>query len=127
MRTYVRVTSEGHAYARFRRALDRGNVTAALSAAAELVHVGLVDALKLGLLLRDDGAPFERAIVRWQAPETAGPSPSTRPRPLALLAALRGARAPTAARSLAELLDRRGHERAGELRVRWANETDGAQ
>jgi hypothetical protein len=30
---------------RFRRALDRGDATAALSAAAELQHVGLVEAL----------------------------------------------------------------------------------
>ena len=38
---------------RFRRALDRGNVTEALSAAAELQHVGIAEALELCLLLRD--------------------------------------------------------------------------
>lgn len=38
---------------RFRRALDRGNVTEALSAASELPHVGLNEALELCLLLRD--------------------------------------------------------------------------
>jgi hypothetical protein len=38
---------------RFRRALDRGNVTEALSSAAELEHVGLTEALELCLLLRD--------------------------------------------------------------------------
>jgi hypothetical protein len=38
---------------RFRRALDRGNVTEALSAAAELQQVGLAEALELTLLLAD--------------------------------------------------------------------------
>lgn len=50
------VTSQGHAHARFRRALERGNATEALSAAAELPQVGLTEALELCLLLRDDGA-----------------------------------------------------------------------
>jgi hypothetical protein len=36
---------------RFRRALDRGNVTAALSAASELQFVALAEALELTLLL----------------------------------------------------------------------------
>lgn len=57
------LTSQGHAHARFRRALDRGNATDAFSAAAELPHVGLTEALELCLLLRDDGAKFDRAIV----------------------------------------------------------------
>jgi hypothetical protein len=47
------VTSQGSPYARFRRALDRGNVTEALSSATELEHVGLTEALELCLLLRD--------------------------------------------------------------------------
>jgi len=38
------VTAQGSAYMRFRRALDRGNVTEALSAASELDFVGLVEA-----------------------------------------------------------------------------------
>jgi hypothetical protein len=40
---------------------------------------------------------------------------------LALLAALRGPRAAFAARSLAELVYRRGLERAGEVLIRWAD------
>jgi hypothetical protein len=36
---------------RFRRALDGGNVTEALSAASELQFVGLAEALELTLLL----------------------------------------------------------------------------
>ena len=38
---------------RFRRALDRGNVAEALSAATELQFVGLAEALELTLLLVD--------------------------------------------------------------------------
>jgi hypothetical protein len=45
------VTSQGSPYARFRRALDRGNLTGALSSAVELEHVGLAQALALCLLL----------------------------------------------------------------------------
>jgi hypothetical protein len=47
------VTSQGSPYMRFRRALDRGNVTEALSSASELEHVGLDEALELCLLLRE--------------------------------------------------------------------------
>jgi hypothetical protein len=51
---------------RFRRALDRGNVTEALSAASELPHVGLSEALQLCLLLRDKAPEkFPRAALRW--------------------------------------------------------------
>jgi hypothetical protein len=56
----------GSAFIRFRGALDRGNVTEALSAGAELEHVGLAEALELCLFLRD-GAParYARAALRW--------------------------------------------------------------
>ena len=57
----------GHAYARFRRAVDRGDPTATLSAAAELTQLGLTDALEVCLVLRSDPTRFERAIVRWHA------------------------------------------------------------
>lgn len=50
VRTSVRDRA-GNPYARFRRALDRGNVIEALSAASELEHVGLVEALELLLLV----------------------------------------------------------------------------
>ena len=53
-------------FARFRRALDAGNVTEALSAARCLPHVGLVEALELCLLLCDrEPEKFSRAAVRW--------------------------------------------------------------
>jgi hypothetical protein len=60
------VTAQGSAYGRFRRALDRGNVTEALSAASELPHVGLSEALELCLLLRDKAPDrYGRAALRW--------------------------------------------------------------
>jgi hypothetical protein len=51
---------------RFRRALDRGNVIEALSAAAELQFVGLAEALELTLLLAEgESEKYDRAAVRW--------------------------------------------------------------
>jgi hypothetical protein len=49
----------------FRR-LDRKNVTEALSAASELQHVGLGNALELCLLLRDKTPErYPRGALRW--------------------------------------------------------------
>jgi hypothetical protein len=60
------VTSQGSPYIRFRRALDRGNVTEALSAASELDYVSLAEALELTLLLVDgDPEKYSRAALRW--------------------------------------------------------------
>src|SRR5688572_8557238 len=67
MRTCVPMTSQGSALGRLRRALASGNATLALAAAAELPRVPLEDALALVLLLRDDEARFDRAVVRWHA------------------------------------------------------------
>jgi hypothetical protein len=62
------VTSQGSAYPRFRRALDRGNVTEALSAAGELQFIGLPEALELTLLLAEgEDQKYERAGLRWHA------------------------------------------------------------
>jgi hypothetical protein len=62
------VTSQGSACGRFRRALDRGNVTEALSEASELRFVGLLEALELCLLLRDKAAgKYGCAAVRWHS------------------------------------------------------------
>jgi hypothetical protein len=60
------MTSQGSPYARFRHALDRANLTEALSAAGDLPQVGLTEALEL-LLLVCDRAPekYERAALRW--------------------------------------------------------------
>jgi hypothetical protein len=61
------VGSQGHAYAQFQRALKTGNAFLAMEAARELKHVPLEDALGLCLLLRADGARFQRAAARWLA------------------------------------------------------------
>ena len=60
------VTSDGSAYARFRRALATGNETLVLAAARELPKIALADALHVCLVLRDgDPERYERAAVRW--------------------------------------------------------------
>lgn len=61
------MTSHGSAYGRLRRALDTGNPTIALAAAAELDFVSLPDALELVLLLVDEPGKFRRAALRWHA------------------------------------------------------------
>jgi hypothetical protein len=60
------MTSEGHTYARFRRALDRRNLAAAEDAARDLPHLSLDDALQLVRLYAERGSPkYERAALRW--------------------------------------------------------------
>ena len=61
------VTSQGHPYARFRRALEAGNPRIAEAAARELGQISLRDALDLTLLFRDDPQRYERAAARWIA------------------------------------------------------------
>jgi hypothetical protein len=61
------MTSQGHPYARFRRALSTGNARIAEAAAREVEHVALRDALELCLLYRDDPERYERAAARWIA------------------------------------------------------------
>jgi hypothetical protein len=117
------VTSQGTAYVRFRRALDRGNVTEALSAAAELRFVALVDALELTLLLADEEPErYERAAVRWHARflhETKNADLRESLAVLALLAAIPANR--LAATAIAEPLNRRQScERIAETLVRWS-------
>ena len=62
------VTSQGSAYARFQRALHTGRASIAWSAATELEHIDLQDALALVLLVVDDPR-FARAAARagWAA------------------------------------------------------------
>jgi hypothetical protein len=60
------VASQGDPCARFRRAVDTGNPTIALSAAAELSFVNLADALALCLVMRDgDPDRYSRACGKW--------------------------------------------------------------
>ncbi len=101
------MTSEGSAYARFRRALDARDAFGATAAALELHHVGLADALELVLIYLDrQPAKFERAALRWHARFTkdAGLTLDDSLAALGLLAALRGRRATEAAHGLAELV-----------------------
>jgi len=108
---------------RFRRALDRGNVTEALSTAAELRFVALAEALELTLLLAD-GEPqkYERAAARWHlrfAQEIPHVGLRESLAVLALLTAIPANR--LAAGALAELLSRRRScEQILEALVRWS-------
>jgi hypothetical protein len=118
------MTAPGSAYTRLRRALDRRNLVEALSAASELEHVGLVEALEICLLLLDrEPAKFTRAALRWHGRycrEAPGVDFDEAQAILAVLAALRGPRRSEAAAALAQLVSRRGFERGSEVLLRWA-------
>jgi len=119
------MTSQGHAYARFRKALDCGNTLQAMSAASELDHVGLTDALELVLLLPREGdeGRFRRAALRWHGRycrDTPDIDPAEAQAVLALLTMFDGHRRLQAACALAQLLDRRGHLPAAEVLLRSA-------
>lgn len=59
------MTSQGHAYARFQRALRTGNLRIVEAAAAELPTIGLDDALSiLALLAETRDGRFDRAAAR---------------------------------------------------------------
>jgi hypothetical protein len=110
---------------RFRRALDRGNVTEALSAASELQFVALAEALELTLLLADkEPERYDRAAARWHVrflQEVPNVDLRDSQAVLALLAAVPSNR--LAASALAEFLSRRrSRERGCEALVRWARE-----
>jgi hypothetical protein len=60
------VTSQGHPYAEFKRALERGNLWVAEAAARDLPQVSLEDGLRLVHLYGECGSPkFERAAIKW--------------------------------------------------------------
>lgn len=124
MRTYVLMTSQASPWPRLRRALDHRNLPEALSAASELESVGLVEALELCLLLREhDLDRYRRAAIRWHGRlcrEIPGITLEEAQAVLALLGAIATHRQAPAARSLAELVYRRGHERFAEVLIAWA-------
>src|SRR5437899_4530708 len=101
------MTSQGHPYAIFRRALERRNVGAAWAAAAELQVVGLADALALCLLVRDrEPAKFGRLALRWHARfcvEVSGVDLDTGRLVLDLLGAIGGLEPERAGRGLREV------------------------
>ena len=60
------VTSSGHRYAEFQRALKNGNVWVAEAVARELPRVSTEDALRLvHLYAEKESAKFERAAMRF--------------------------------------------------------------
>ena len=62
------MTSQGHPYARFRRALSGTSMVVIRSAAAELEHVGLEDGLAICLAFLDlEPETYPRAASRWTA------------------------------------------------------------
>ena len=62
------MTSQGHPYARFRRALSTGNLTLIRAAAADVPRVELGDALTVCMAIRQhDQARFDRAALKWIA------------------------------------------------------------
>jgi len=108
---------------RFRRALDCGSVTEALSAASELQFVALAEALELTLLLADkEPEKYDRAAARWHSrflQETKNVDLRESLAVLTLLAAIPANR--LAATALAELLSRRRScERIAEALVQWS-------
>lgn len=120
------VTSEGSAYACFRRALDARNPTWASTAALELKHVGIADAVELTLIYLDkEQARYERAALRLHACLTSdlrlGLEDSLAL--LGLLASLRGRRAQEAAHALASFLPlNHAFQPASTAFRRWADE-----
>jgi hypothetical protein len=64
----VFVTSQGHAHARFRRALLTRNIGLIDAAAAELPQIALDDALRILVVLAEKrDVRFERAAARFAA------------------------------------------------------------
>jgi hypothetical protein len=95
----------------------------AFATATELDFVSLPDALELVLLVVDDSRRFRRAGLRWHArycAEVPDVGFEEAHAVLACLAGLAGRRPKAAAAALAELVHRRGLERASEVLVRWA-------
>src|SRR4051812_21605142 len=70
------MTSQGHPYTIFQRAVARRNVAVAWAAAHDAGRLSLVDALELVLLVRErDASRYDAAVVRWLSrflAETAG-------------------------------------------------------
>ena len=116
------MTSQGSAYARFRRALGHDNPTLALAAAAELPRLGLADALALCLLLTDEPHWFDRAVVRWHARfclETPDVGVGEAALCLAALRALGGPAAEAGAQALTVLCEAKGLGDAAEAVEAW--------
>lgn len=110
---HVFVTSQGSAYGRLRRALDTGNRTIALAAAAELDFVSLPDASSSSCFW----AMTRRSSAERRSAGTPGTAPTFRTSgSRKLMRCLRaspasGRRPKASASALAEHVNRRGLER----------------
>jgi hypothetical protein len=123
VREHPFVTSQGSAFTRFRRALDHKNVTEALSAASELEHLGLAEALQLCLLPRDKAPErYPRAAFRLHGRlcREVDVSLEEAQAILAALVLMACERTGNAAFALADLRSQRGLERPCETLVAWA-------
>jgi hypothetical protein len=94
-----------------------------MSAAAELQHVGLKEALELVLLLaaEEDRRRFERAAVRWASRycrELPDVEPAEAQAVMGLVVMLGGPRRLQASHALAQLLDQRTLLPAAEMLLR---------
>lgn len=123
------MTSQGSAYSRLRRALDRGNAVVAWAAAGELERVPLADALALCLLLaRSDPARYEKAALRWHARlcrEVAGLSIDEAALSLSALRAMPGPAAEAAGHAISLICDRHGMRDASRRMEEWLERTAG--
>ena len=73
------MTSRGHPYAEFKRALDRGNIWIAEAVAREMPQVSLEDALKLVHLYAERDSPkHEKAAMKWLRRDLDEKSPGLR-------------------------------------------------
>ena len=106
------MTSQGTAHGRFERAIAKGHLLAAATAAREFGQLSLGDALSLTILLaRSHSERFERAAVRWHGRlclEAKGVTLADAHLGLAALMALRGQDGDPAADTLAGLVRRYG-------------------
>jgi hypothetical protein len=117
------VTSQGSAYARFRRALANRNPTVAWAAAAELQRVELADALALCLVVAPDPARYGRAAARWHARYCAELPGVTLAESQLVLAALQalphGLGTGAGIDALARLAEERGLEKVAYVLEQW--------
>ncbi len=123
------MTSQGSAYSRLRRALERGNPVVAWTAAAELERVPLADALALCLLLVHSDRPrYERAALRWHTRlcrEVAGLSIDEAALSLAALQALPGPAGEAAGHALSLVCERHGMADAARWMESWLERRGG--
>jgi hypothetical protein len=118
------VTSQGHLYPRFKRALESGNAMLAWAAALEVGRLGLDDALALCLLqIGVDGGRYDAAAVRWHSrfcAETRGVTTGEAQLLLAALGALPDDRGGSAVAALVGVLDRHGLDGCAAAVDAWA-------